>query len=49
MIYLNPQCEGDISGCDLANADHVVTDYFDFSLPSEEVNAKLNSQQLPGN
>jgi hypothetical protein len=50
MIWLNPQCGGDISGC---NVDGFtlpdgprITDYFDLSRPSAEVNADLNAQDL---
>ena len=49
MIYVNPQCENDISNCGIKDEKHLITDYFDFSLPGAEVNAILNSQQLSGN
>ena len=49
-IWMNPQCGGDISSC---NVDGFalpegprITDYFDLSRPSNEVNADLNSQDL---
>lgn len=52
MIYLNPACGGDISHCDISSGTSpdgspiaaVVGDYFDFALPSAEVNAALNAQ-----
>ena len=37
MIYVNPQCEGDLSGCDVQARDdvnHVITDFFDLTDPS---------------
>jgi hypothetical protein len=51
MIWLAPECDGDISGC---NVDGFVepaggpriTDYFDLARPSDEVNADLESQDL---
>jgi hypothetical protein len=52
MIYLNPACAGDISHCDISPGTSpdgtpvtaIVTDYFDFALPTVEVNAALNAQ-----
>lgn len=46
MIYLNPECAGDISGCGPASTyAHQVTTFFDFAQPSAAVNAALNAQQ----
>lgn len=52
MIYLNPECGGDIEHCDISPGispdgtpiTAVVQNYFDFALPSAEVNAALNAQ-----
>ena len=48
MIWLNPQCNDDIDGCNIAGftqpAGPRITDYFDLARPSAEVNAELNSQ-----
>jgi hypothetical protein len=48
MIWLNPQCNGDISGCNIDGFTHPagprITDYFDLARPTAEVNAELNSQ-----
>lgn len=48
MIWLNPQCNDDISGCNVDGFTRPegprVTDYFDLARPSAEVNAELNSQ-----
>jgi hypothetical protein len=49
MIWLNPQCQGDISGCNVAGftlpaGGPRVTDYFDLARTNAEVNAELNSQ-----
>ena len=50
MIWINPQCGGDISSCNVdgfALPDGPrVTDYFDLSRSSAEVNADLNAQDL---
>jgi len=51
MIWLNPQCDGDISNCNVSGFAEPaggprVTDYFDLARPSAEVNAELNSQGL---
>ncbi len=47
MIYLNPECENDISECGLPGSGlkHLVQNYFDFSDP-ELANAALNAQSL---
>lgn len=53
MIYLNPDCGGDIVHCDLSAGTapdgkpitHVVERYFDFGLPPDQVNAALNAQE----
>jgi len=47
MIWLNPECAGDISRCgpDEASA-HRVTSFFDFAQGTEAVNAALNAQGL---
>ena len=48
MIWLNPQCGGDISSCNVDGftepAGPRITDYFDLARTSAEVNADLNSQ-----
>jgi hypothetical protein len=48
MIWLNPECNGDLSGCNVAGmalpAGPRVTQYFDLARPTAEVNAELNSQ-----
>jgi hypothetical protein len=48
MIWLNPQCNGDINGCNIDGFTHPagprITDYFDLSRPTAEVNAQLSSQ-----
>jgi hypothetical protein len=52
MIYLNPECGGDIEHCDISPGISpdgnpvaaIVENYFDFALPSAEVNAALNAQ-----
>lgn len=51
MIWLNPQCADDISGCNVSGfvepaGGPRITDYFDLARPSAEVNAELNSQGL---
>ena len=52
MFYLNPDCQEDISHCDISSGtaedgqpmSQVVTHYFDFAQSSADVNAALNSQ-----
>ncbi|MEO6777180.1 MAG: hypothetical protein ABI467_29905 [Kofleriaceae bacterium] len=49
MIWLNPQCQGDIAGCNLSgftapSGGPRVTDFFDLARTNAEVNADLNSQ-----
>jgi hypothetical protein len=49
MIWLNPQCQDDISGCNVDGfvapaGGPRVTSYFDLARPTAEVNAELNSQ-----
>ncbi|HET7504201.1 MAG TPA: hypothetical protein VFK02_24440 [Kofleriaceae bacterium] len=48
MIWLNPQCQDDISGCNIEGFTQPpgprVTDYFDLARSTAEVNAELNSQ-----
>jgi len=49
MVWLNPQCADDISGCNVSGFANPaggprVTDYFDLARPTAEVNAELNSQ-----
>jgi hypothetical protein len=49
MIWLNPQCQGDIENCNVSgfaqpDGGPRVTDYFDLARTSAEVNADLNSQ-----
>jgi hypothetical protein len=51
MIWINPQCGGDLSGCNVDGFAQPaggprITDYFDLSRPSAEVNAELDSQGL---
>ena len=50
MIWLNPECADDISGCNVAGMTLPpgprITQYFDLARPSVEVNAELNSQGL---
>ena len=51
MIWLNPECADDISGCNVAGFTQPpgprVTQYFDLARSSDDVNAELNSQDLP--
>jgi hypothetical protein len=48
MIWLNPQCNDDISGCNIDGftqpAGPRITDYFDLARSTADVNAELNSQ-----
>jgi hypothetical protein len=48
MIWLNPQCNDDISGCNIDGFTKPpgprVTDYFDLARSNADVNAELNSQ-----
>lgn len=52
IIYLNPQCDDDISHCDISGGDaedgsamdKIVTDYFDLARTNDEVNEALNAQ-----
>ena len=48
MIWINPQCGGDIDNCNVDGmvlpAGPRITDYFDFSRSTEAVNADLNSE-----
>lgn len=49
MIWLNPQCQDDISSCNVSGFAQPaggprVTDYFDLARTNAEVNADLNSQ-----
>jgi hypothetical protein len=48
MIWLNDQCQGNIGNCDVdpGEKDITITNFFDFTRPSEEVNAQLNSQDM---
>jgi len=51
MIWINPQCNGDISGCNVDGFTEPaggprITDYFDLARPTEVVNAELNSQAM---
>jgi hypothetical protein len=47
-IWLNPECQGDNSGCNVTGfaqpAGPRITQYFDLSRPTADVNAELNSQ-----
>jgi hypothetical protein len=55
MIYLNPECQGDIEHCDVSPGTapdgrpiaHLVQGSFDFALPADQVNAALNAQARP--
>src|SRR6266542_3284923 len=55
MIYLNPDCQGDIEHCDISAGNapdgkpitHIVQSYFDLALPADQVNAALNAQARP--
>ncbi len=49
MVWLNPQCDGDIDGCNIEgfaapSGGPRITSFFDLSRPTVEVNAELNSQ-----
>ncbi len=48
MVWLNPQCGGDVSRCNIDGfaepAGPRVTSYFDLARPTAEVNAELSSQ-----
>ena len=51
MIWINPQCSGDISSCNVDGftapaGGPRITDYFDLARPTAEVNAELNSQAM---
>lgn len=45
-IWQNPVCDDDLTFCGIGEGagEYRVTDYFDFALPTEEVNANLVSQ-----
>jgi len=51
MIWLNSQCQDDISTCNVSGAagsySHRVTDFFNFAQGTAAVNAALNSQGRP--
>lgn len=51
MIWLNPQCGGDIDSCNVDGMDLPagprITDYFDLARSTDQVNAELNSQGAP--
>jgi hypothetical protein len=51
MIWLNPECNGDISDCNVDGFDLPagprVTQYFDLARSSDEVTAELESEDLP--
>ncbi len=52
FIYLNPDCQDDISHCDISSGtaedgsamDKIVTTYFDFGAGTDAVNTALNAQ-----
>lgn len=51
MIWINPQCSGDISSCNVDGFAEPaggprITDYFDLARPTDQVNADLNSQAV---
>jgi hypothetical protein len=50
-IWLNPECNGDTEGCNVAGfanpAGPRITKYFDLARSSTEVNADLESEDLP--
>jgi hypothetical protein len=45
MVWLNPQCNDDISACNIDGFGGGITDYFDLARPTAEVNAELHSQE----
>jgi len=51
MIWLNPECNDDISGCNVEGMTLPpgprITQYFDLARPSAEVTADLNAQDTP--
>lgn len=51
MIWLNPECNGDISGCNVSGMalppGPRVEHYFDLARPTSEVNAELSAQDNP--
>src|SRR5262249_53594347 len=51
MIWLNPECNGDISDCNVAGFMQPpgprIMQYFDLARSTDEVNADLNSQDMP--
>jgi len=52
MIWMNPECNDDISGCNISGFDMPasgprVESYFDLARSSAEVTADLNSQDMP--
>ena len=51
MIWINPQCGGDISTCNVDGfalpAGPRITDYFDLARSNDQINAELSSQDLP--
>jgi hypothetical protein len=50
MIWLNPQCNGEIDGCNIDGftmpAGPRITSYFDLARTTDEVNADLNSEDM---
>ncbi|MEO8701609.1 MAG: hypothetical protein ABI867_16305 [Kofleriaceae bacterium] len=44
MVWLNPQCNGDISSCNIDGFGGGVTEYFDLARSTEAINAELHSQ-----
>ena len=51
MVWLNPECNGDISGCNIDGfalpQGPRITSYFDLARSTAEVNAELSSQDAP--
>lgn len=50
MIYINPECNGNIGQCNISATTsegtfaNVVTTFFDFAQPTADVNAQINAQ-----
>ena len=52
LVYLNEECEDDISHCDISTGPaedgtdmaHIISTYFDFAQSSADVNAAINAQ-----
>jgi hypothetical protein len=45
MIYVNPICGDELAKCDVGgDFERIVTDYFEFTATTQEVNTQLNAQ-----